>query len=664
MEKLKWYSNRLRQMSFMEVSYRSLTMALNWAQGHGVFTAAEVPQPHLVESSATSANWLNVPPSVDIQRYVDAADRILAGRMRIFALADVPLGQRPNWNRDPRTGIATPLRFGKSLDYRDKSLVGDIKYLWELNRHLQFVTLAQAYLLTAHKRYLLGLKNQLNSWFDQCPYLLGPNWVSSLELAIRLINWSLVWRLIGGTNSHLFNDVDGQAFRDRWLQSVYQHCHFISGHLSRYSSANNHLIGEAAGLFVAGTTWPFWSRMRVWRDTGQKMLIEQALLQNGTDGVNREQAISYQQFILDFLIISALAGRTSELEFPVAYWERIEAMLVYLASVIDVGGNVPMIGDADDGYVVRLSQEKDFCPYRSLLATGAVLFKRPELKFKAGKLDDKSRWLLGQEAVQDFDTISTNDAVQLPIQRVFPEGGYFILGDNFETEKEIRLIVDAGTLGYLSIAAHGHADALSVILSVGGREFLIDPGTYTYQAQQQWRNYFRGTSAHNTVRVDGIDQSASGGSFMWLRHANARCESLSLGEYVDHFVGSHDGYSGLSDPVIHRREIHLFKSDKKISVIDSIECRGEHLVERFWHFSEQCRIFLDEAAVIAENDGIRICITPLETAVETFTAYGNEVIPLGWVSRSFDHKEPTNTVTWKSNIKRYTKLETEIKILS
>jgi hypothetical protein len=87
-------------------------------------------------------------------------------------------------------------------------------------------------------------------------------------------------------------------------------------------------------------------------------------------------------------------------------------------------------------------------------------------------------------------------------------------------------------------------------------------------------------------------------------------------------------------------------------------------VERFWHFSEQCRILLDETAVIAENNGIRIRVTPLEAGVETFTVYGNEVIPLGWVSRNFDHKEPINTVTWKSNIKGYTSLETEIKILA
>src|SRR5206468_507056 len=81
--------------------------------------------------------------------------------------------------------------------------------------------------------------------------------------------------------------------------------------------------------------------------------------------------------------------------------------------------------------------------------------------------------------------------------------GYYILGADFDTPNEIRAVVDAGPLGYTAIAAHGHADALSFTLSVGGSEFLIDPGTCAYHTQERWRQYFRGTAAHNTLRVDG-----------------------------------------------------------------------------------------------------------------------------------------------------------------
>ena len=109
---------------------------------------------------------------------------------------DADIGFPPRWNRDPKTGIEAPLAFGKLLDYRDQDLVGDIKYLWEPNRHLHLVTMAQAYALTGDRRHYRALVEHLESWFIACPYGRGPNWASALELGIRLVNWSIAWQLV------------------------------------------------------------------------------------------------------------------------------------------------------------------------------------------------------------------------------------------------------------------------------------------------------------------------------------------------------------------------------------------------------------------------------------------------------------------------------------
>jgi hypothetical protein len=143
-------------------------------------------------------------------------------------------------------------------------VVGNIKYLWEANRHLHLVTLAQAHSLSGDSRYALAIRAQVDSWIQQCPVGRGPNWVSALELGIRLINWSIAWQLLGGARSRLFADEDGEAFRERWLKSIFELARMISGNLSRFSSANNHLIGEAAGVYVAATTWPMWQLLRDW----------------------------------------------------------------------------------------------------------------------------------------------------------------------------------------------------------------------------------------------------------------------------------------------------------------------------------------------------------------------------------------------------------------
>src|SRR5690554_5834097 len=163
----------------------------------------------------------------------------------------------------------------------------------------------------------------IESWIAQCPPGRGPNWSSSLELGIRLINWSIAWHLLGGYDSPLFADDGGRAFRQRWLESVYRHVRAIVRKLSRYSSANNHLIGETAGVYIASLTWNYWPQMRAWGVECKEILAQEAIVQNAEDGGNREQAFSYQQFVLDFLLLAGLAARAAHEDFAAEYWLRI-----------------------------------------------------------------------------------------------------------------------------------------------------------------------------------------------------------------------------------------------------------------------------------------------------------------------------------------------------
>ena len=641
-------------MTPAEVGYRVLKAAQARLERAGALGVKAVPR---ADFSRLSTSWVHV-PKVNPARYLAAADRIADGWLDVFAMKGIDFGAPPRWNRDPKTGIEAPLVFGKLLDYRDPDVVGDIKYLWEPNRHLHLVTLAQAYALSGRSRYLDVIAEHLESWFLAAPYPLGANWSSSLEAAMRLINWSATWHLIGGLKSPLFN---GKEFlKTRWLSSVYQHAEFIRGWLSLYSSANNHLIGEAAGLFMAGVTWPHWPRARRWLNTGRRILEREILLQNAPDGVNREQAVQYQQFEIDLLLACLLAGKANRERFSPAFEARLEAMVDFIASIMDCGGHVPMFGDSDDGYALRLSQEEKFCPFRSVLATGAVLYKRGDFKQKARALDDKTRWLLGDSADAQFDALDERKA-GLPPRQQFPDGGYYILGANLEREDEIRLVADAGPLGYRSIAAHGHADALSFTLSVGGREFLVDPGTYAYHTHGRWRKYFRGTAAHNTVRVDGVDQSEPGGNFMWMTHARAGCSLWLSSAEKDTFEGWHTGYLRLLDPVRHRRLIALEKKARRIIVEDTLQMEDEHEVELFFHCSERCRADAVPGGYVLAREGVTVKIVLPENG--EMSLYNGSVAPIsGWVSRAFDEREPAPTLVWRALLKGSTTLRTELTI--
>jgi hypothetical protein len=268
---------------------------------------------------------------------------------------------------------------------------------------------------------------------------------------------------------------------------------------------------------------------------------------------------------------------------------------------------------------------------------------------------------MGDQAAARFRAIDMA-RVSLPVRKDFPNAGYYVLGDRFETNREVRIVADAGPLGYLSIAAHGHADALSFTLSVGGTEILIDPGTYAYHTQRVWRDYFKGTSAHNTVRVDGVDQSVSGGNFLWIKHAQAQLIAIERTPLLDRWVASHDGYARLKHPVTHQREIQLEKQHSRLQVTDELLGGGSHEIEMFWHFAEQCAVVANGRDVrISRGDVLLSMTLPEELRCDVHRGVERPQ-PAGWISRSFDVKVPTTTLVATGRIDGSARLVTRCDI--
>lgn len=655
MTSLAWKVNRLKLMGVPEIAWRVRQLLQKKASKFGLGLVASVPAPAAAGSAVAF-----LPDDVacaDPAALCAAADAILAGRWNVFALRGAALGFPPRWNRDPKTGTEAPMGLGKAIDYRSERVVGDIKYLWEPSRHLELVTLAQAWKVTGEARYADGARLLLSSWFEQCPYPRGVHWTSSLELAVRLLNWAFAWQLLGGAASPLFADAAGQRFLRQWQDSVYQHCHFIAGYFSRHSSANNHLFGEYMGLFVASLVWPCWPASARWRTLAQRGLEREALRQNTADGVNREQAVYYQHEVMDMMLLCLLIGQAHGVAFSAAYRDRLERLAEFIAALQDAGGNVPMTGDADDAQMVRLAHEAGWSPYRSLLASCAVLYGRADFKRKAGNFDDKNAWLFGAQGRRRWDALAVTGP-ERP-KRAFPEGGYYLLGTDFGTAREVRLVADCAPLGYLSIAAHGHADALAFTLSLGGEELLVDPGTYAYHTQKLWRDYFRSTAAHNTVQVDGQDQSEIGGNFMWLRKAQASLLAHAPDAAVQVFAGEHDGYTRLADPVRHRREVAYDTTCHRIVIKDILQCRLEHQVALHWHFAEACQVTADGPQLLAQGarHGLAMRCT-FGAGVRLLRA--SEAPPAGWISRTFDSKTPITTAVWQGAIHGTTEIVTEM----
>lgn len=634
--KLIWMINRLGCMSMAEVRYRIEQSLVAQALKRGFF---RLDGPASIRPLGQQSMVLHPATEIFAGPYLHEADSILSGEVTLFANRRFKVGSPPTWNRDPLTGVIGPDIFSLDIPITNRALVGDIKHVWELNRHLHLVRLAQAYVLSGNQAYLDGLSKQLDTWFATCPPLSGPNWTSSLEAGIRLINWSLIWQMLGGWDGALFKGDVGERLRTRWLESVFAHSQFIRRHFSRHSSANNHLIGELAGLYVAAKTWPYWTQLEKWADKAKSELEREAIAQHSSDGVNREQAFAYQVFTAEFLITAGIYGQRCNDPFSDAFWDSIRKACFFLRSVRDVGGHVPMVGDADDGIVLRLEPGESGDRPAMLLALGDAVFGDNT----DGVRPDAVRWLLG-----DSDVLLPHGRTEVLTDWQFPAGGYYVFGSNFAKQNEIKGLLDCGPLGYLGIAAHGHADALAITLSICGEECLIDPGTFSYWNDLKWRDYFRGTTAHNTLSVDGLDQSVSGGRFMWTRKAKVTTEVVPQSSEQFNFVGTHDGYMRLSDPARHKRSVKFDKQNQALFVLDEISGHSDHLIEQFWHFAPDLHIEVEGTKAVVSGKRFRLMCAFAGDGLVVELFRGSEQPLLGWISRAYESKVATGTLRVKA----------------
>jgi uncharacterized heparinase superfamily protein len=224
------------------------------------------------------------------------------------------------------------------------------------------------------------------------------------------------------------------------------------------------------------------------------------------------------------------------------------------------------------------------------------------------------------------------------------------------------MIIDCGPLGVPPMAAHGHADALSFQLSVNGREFFIDPGTYIYHANNPFRNYFRKTIAHNTICIDGKDQAEIRGPFLWEKSYNSTLEKWLDDPHCVQFIGYHDGYQRLTDPVLHKREIYFDKQNFHIKINDEIQCLSEHNIQICFHLSEQCQIEKLDSAIKIINDGQ--CLELQFESDLDFSIYSGQENPIiGWGSRFYDHKYPINAIIVEKKINGNSQFCSQIKII-
>ena len=652
-DRVVWYASRLRSMEGGEVvarARRQLCHLLDAGAWHAarplwklywepsderVFGAPIGPTPNGFLTAERAVGLLDRDPA-RAEATVAAARQALAGRFRFFGYPEVELARPIVFSGDGITGRYWPSRHAKLIDYR-RCAAGDPKWIWELNRLQHLTLLAEAWLLTGEPRFADESVLQSIDWLNDNPPGRGIAWSNGFEAGIRAISLALTFDALRGAAP-----LTSSRAR-RILRGLDHHARWILRDPSTHSSANNHVVGEFAGLATISLLAPELRGAPSWRAHALGRLTEEADRQILPDGTGVEQAFAYHLFVIDlFLLVVSLLDSASlpvPTEITAALYRSGDALWAQLGP----DEPAPTYGDADDGLALR-AEPGELRDPRGVAASLAARFGHTGARAVAGDLDATAWWLFGGKGANTF---AVTQPAPSPGSAVLPDSGLVIL-----RRDRWRAMFDVGPLGYLSLAAHGHADALQLTLAAAGEELVVDPGVGSYFGHPSWRPKFRGSGFHATVSVDGVDQSDPGGPFLWRRHARAYAVEVAL--ETGFVVGEHDGYLSLEDPVRHRRTVAV-SPNGSLLVYDRLDAEAVHHYRQSWplHPALDAHEFGPGMLDVRRDGSPRLLIAFAASAPGSLRLVRGSEEPFeGWWSPRLEAAVPSWTCFWEASAAR------------
>jgi len=565
----RWYADRLCSMPLAELPHRVMEALHRHTDRGGSFAARHSRAPNVVRDRTTPAFPLEEASlqgaGADDRTRISRQAADIAGDRLVLLGERWPAGARTDWSLDPASGTRWDWqRFCFDIDRRHGRGPGDAKFVWELSRLQYLQILALDAYLSGNRVSRDACLHDLASWIAGNPPFKGLGYACGVDLASRVLSVLVVVALLGPSSIP-------PELRGAIWDMFNAHGEWLARYPSLYSSANNHLVAEASGLFALGCLAGDLPGAATWLAMGREHLERETARQIHGDGVGAEQTPSYQASTMEWLLVVRHIARATEQRLDPIVDERLSAGAAFLAAILDNDGNHPRFGDDDDGVVLRQDLGPEQLPL-AIAGTVGALFGNGALCHPAYRLDFRAR-LLG--------AYSLAASSWRPASTTFSEGGYSVLRTG-----NLLVLFDHGPLGYAFTAGHAHADALAVWLHVDGTPLLVDAGTYRYNHDAGWREHLRSTAAHNTVMVDGLDQSDQTGPFNWgRRRACGKLLEARL-EKLPRVTACHDGYAHIG--VVHERTVAL--EENSIRIEDRVSGKGRHHVRLTFQFAPGCNV--------------------------------------------------------------------------
>jgi len=563
------------------------------------------------------------------------ADELCAGHIRYFSHLSGDVGDPSDWFCNPFTGqdVHDRKKHWTEITVYDEA-VGDIKYIWEPSRFSWAPVLARAYRVSGNEKYLQLLQNWAVDWLEMNPVNIGPNWMCGQECSIRLMNLLLTLHILNRSNSP-GSEAKGAVICEfpwsrEWLFFfIEEHLRRIAGNIYyAISQQNNHGTSEAAGLYIGGLFLlqhqdEFKSRLsKHFLQLGRKWLerLVEKLIYD--DGSFSQHSLNYHRVLIDTLSMVCFWNRTfKDSAFSDRFYKRFRESIRWLYYMTDDNGYGLNLGSNDGALLFHLTSSD----YRDF---------RPCLEFARCASENKcflKRCSHHEAIFWTFGDYKTSSDIEPRISKDFSDGGYIYM----------RGVLAWGMLRYTNYNHHhpSHADALNFDLWYNGINILRDSGSYSYNCETPWDNYFVSTKAHNTVGVDDRDQMIKYSRFLWINWTKSHLRYNENSDRLDfdHCEVEHYGYGNGKRGVLHRRAV-VRCGDAWAIVDDLIGSEPHKLCLRWrlqpgkWYALPDGRYVLDNSATSIQVVSINSCDIRLAT---------NEDDPdIGWESLYYGERHP------------------------
>lgn len=546
----------------------------------------------------------NLPKNKD-ERLKTIFDAIKNGRFTFFSKQEFNLGKDFDWITNPVSNHKYDISKHWSEIQDISKEAGDIKFVWEKARFsFLYDIIRYDYHFDDDQSKLVF--SEIEDFVNKNPINQGPNYRCSQETSLRLLNWTFALYYYKDSkylSEELFQKI---------LNSVYWQLHHIYNNInfSRIAVRNNHAITETLTLYLSAKLFPFISDTKKWSVKGKKWFEQEIEYQIYNDGTFLQFSMNYHRVVVQLLTWAIQLSKLNEDIFKPVVYERASKSLDFLDACLDpISGKLPNYGSNDGALFFKLTND-DFRDYKSQLndlrlAIGNKAYSKSESAFWYG-----------------LTPVNTINKVLQKELNIFNTGGYYIIQD-----EDVKTFIRCGKYKDRPF----QSDNLHLDIWVNGNNILRDSGSYKYNTEKEFLNYFNGCEGHNTVSVAKANQMLKGERFIWYNWIKKAKGSLLKENNVFKFEGEIEGFKSIKRGIKHHRSVNKQQGENQWEVLDEIKNIENTMAYQYWHI----------------NPSYKNTIT-----IETFDADNNKLDPLieeKWFSGYYGVKEKSIRLTFASN---------------